>query len=408
MNKPDNHTSTKMIAIIGAGPAGLMAAERLAGMGYAVHVYERMPSPARKFLMAGRGGLNITHSENMDDFTRRYGDADPRLIDAIKNFTPEDLRGWCHDLGQETFVGSSGRVFPTAMKASPLLRAWLQRLTNLGVTLHTRHEWRGWQDHHLVFDTPDGPSMIDADACLLALGGASWPRLGSDGGWVHFLSVRGVAITPFKPANCGFVVDWSTRFRDQHAGTPLKNISVRFGDVVARGDAMITRNGIEGGVIYAVSRSIRDALQHGSVTLCLDLRPDMSIETIVNRLQQPRRGQSLSNHLRRVLELSSMNRMLLHEQGYLPDDMTALARLIKAVPVIVSAPAGLARAISSAGGIRDEAIDDAGMLTACPGIFVSGEMLDWEAPTGGYLLQACFAHARMVAHGIDRWLRQQK
>lgn len=397
-----------MIAIIGAGPAGLMAAEYLAQRGHFVTVYDRMPSVARKLLMAGRGGLNITHSEDLAQFLGRYGVTDPRLLEAIRAFPPVALRAWCHDLGQETFVGSSGRVFPKAMKASPLLRAWLRRLADLGVVIETGWTWRGWDDGGvLMFETRAGIERVTASATVLALGGGSWPNLGSNGAWVDMLAARGIEIAPLHPANSGFTVAWSDLFRDRYAGQPLKNIAVHIDGITARGEAMITAAGIEGGVIYALGRAIRTALEaaNGPVTIWVDLRPDLSEAVIAKKLAQPRHGQSLGNHIRRCLSLSPAARHLIYEGGAVPDDPMMLASRIKATPISIMAPCGIARAISSAGGVRACAIDDAGMLKNLPGVFVTGEMLDWEAPTGGYLLQACFAHARMVGAGVDGWLR---
>ncbi len=393
------------IAIIGAGPAGLMAAEMLAGRGHRVAIYDRMPSPARKLLIAGRGGLNLTHGEPLDRFLDRYGPARPRLEAAIRHFPPDALRAWCEGLGQETFVGSSGRVFPRAFKASPLLRAWLARLDGLGVTLHARHDWTGWdEDGRLRL----GDRAVAADATLLALGGASWPRLGTDGGWAPIVAGRGIAVTPLLPANCGFLADWSQVFRERAEGQPLKRIALTAGGRTVRGEAMITSAGIEGGAVYALSAVLRDGIvAHGQATLTVDLRPDHDAADLAARLGRPRGGQSLSSHLRKALNLDPVAIGLLREAvgAGLPADAAALAALLKAVPLRLTGMAPIARAISTAGGIALDELDDDFMLHRLPGVFAAGEMLDWEAPTGGYLLQATFATAVTAAAGIDRYLR---
>jgi uncharacterized flavoprotein (TIGR03862 family) len=392
------------IAVIGAGPAGLMAAEVLGAGGAAVTVHDRMPSAGRKLLMAGRGGLNLTHSESFEKFLDRYGAALPALRPALEAFAPSALVAWANGLGQETFVGSSGRVFPRAMKASPLLRAWLARLNGLGVRFALRHEWRGWNDDGaLTFRTPDGGATVRPDAVVLALGGASWPRLGSDGVWTDILAGKGVAIAPLRPANCGFAVPWSFVFRTRFAGEPLKNVTLRFGDHSARGDAVVTAYGLEGGAIYALSAALREAIAvRGPVTLHIDLRPDMKVEQIAGRLARPRGKESLANHLRKALRLSPLEVNLLREAGDIPADATTLATRLKALPITLNAPQTLARAISTAGGIAFDALDANLMLRVLPGVYVAGEMLDWEAPTGGYLLQACFATGAFAAHAILR------
>lgn len=390
----------KAVAVVGGGPAGLFAAERLAAAGCAVTVYERMPSPARKFLMAGRGGLNLTHSEDFEAFVGRYGAAADRLRPYLERFPPRALVAWAEGLGQPTFVGSSGRVFPRALKASPLLRAWLARLAELGVTIRSRHEWRGWTaDGALAFHTPQGETAVRADAVVLALGGASWPRLGTDGDWAEHL-VPDVA--PFRPANMGFDVAWSPVMQG-FAGTPLKGIAIAFGDRTVRGEAMVTRYGLEGGALYAMSAPLREAIEaQGSATLQIDLRPDMELDEVARRLARPRGAQSLSNHLRKALKLSPVETNLLREAHGkdLPAEPDALARAIKAAPIRLTGVQGLARAISSAGGVRLDAVDARLMLKARPGVFVAGEMLDWEAPTGGYLLQASFATGLAAAEGV--------
>jgi uncharacterized flavoprotein (TIGR03862 family) len=395
------------IAVIGGGPGGLMAAEVLARQGHAVTIYERMPSPGRKFLMAGRGGLNLTHSEPLDVFLARYGTAAARLTPAIQRFPPDALRAWCHGLGIETFVGTSGRVFPKTLKASPLLRAWLARLGSLGVTLAARHSWTGFAEHGtLTFIDPRGePVSVVADAVLLALGGASWPRLGSDGGWRAPLAAKGVTIAPLRPANCGFLVAWSAHMR-RFAGAPLKRIALAVNGQSVRGEAVITEAGIEGGAVYALSSSLRETIAaNGRTTLALDLRPDLSADALATRLARPRGRQSLSNHLRKAAALSPVAIALLREaRPDLPADPATLAQHIKAVPLTLTGTAPIGRAISTAGGIAFEEIDDAFMVRQLPGVFVAGEMLDWEAPTGGYLLQAVFSTAVAAAEGMERWL----
>ncbi len=398
----------KSVAVIGAGPAGLMAAEVLAAGGVDVTIHERMPSAGRKFLMAGRGGLNLTHSEEREPFLARYGTAREDLRAAIAAFPPESLRAWSAALGQSTYVGSSGRVFPVAMKASPLLRAWLRRLDTRGVKFALRHEWTGWDDaQRLTFNTPTGAISIETDATVLALGGASWPRLGSDGGWADIVARRGVTVTALKPANCGFLAAWSEHLR-RHAGQPLKRIALSFGDQAMRGEAIITETGIEGGAVYALSSALRDAIaQSGEATLHIALRPDIWARELERRLAAPRGKQSLSNFLRKALSLSPAEIALLQEatHGKLATLSHAdLAKLINAVPIRLTGVAPVARAISTAGGIAFAAIDEHFMLRELPGVFAAGEMLDWEAPTGGYLLQACFATGATAGKGVLEWL----
>jgi uncharacterized flavoprotein (TIGR03862 family) len=403
------------VAVIGAGPAGLMAAEVLAKGGARVTVYDRMPSAGRKLLMAGRGGLNLTHSEPLERFLARYGAATPHLRDAILAFPPDALRAWSEDLGQPTFTGSSGRVFPQAFKASPLLRAWLRRLDTLGVRLALRHEWTGWDEEGaLVFRTPEGHRSVRPGATVMALGGASWPRLGSDGGWVELLRAKGVAVVPLKPANCGFRVAWSPVFRDRFEGQPLKGVALSFGGSVVRGEAMVTRDGLEGGAIYALSAPLRDTiLAEGSTLLHIALRPDLPLPELTARLAAPRRKQSLSTWLRKSGGLSPVGIGLMQEAAMASGlDLAAmapgaLAAFVNAVPVRLDGVAPLARAISTAGGIAFDGIDARFMLRRLPGVFVAGEMLDWEAPTGGYLLQAAFATGAAAGRGALRYLARR-
>ncbi|KZS56928.1 hypothetical protein FHT80_007057 [Rhizobium sp. BK226] len=397
----------KRIAIIGGGPAGLAAAELLSCSGHAVTVYDAMPTFARKFLLAGKSGLNITHSEDYARFATRFGPASVHLRAALDAFTPDDIRDWAAGLGAETFVGSSGRVFPKVMKASPLLRAWLRRLEAQGVTLRTRHRWIGFAEDGYVFETPEGRSIIRCDAALLALGGASWPRLGSDASWLPLLSARGVEIEAFKPANCGFVVDWSENFGERFAGEPVKSVTATSEVGTLPGEFVITGSGIEGSLIYAHTASLRDQLlNHGSAVLTLDLAPGRTIERLRHDLARQDPKSSFSNRLRKSAGLDGVKAALLREFAPERDrtDPERLAGLIKALPVPVIETRPIAEAISSAGGICWSGIDEGYMLKALPGTFVAGEMLDWEAPTGGYLLTACLATGRAAARGIEAWL----
>jgi uncharacterized flavoprotein (TIGR03862 family) len=384
------------IAVVGAGPAGLMAAEVLAGAGCRVVVFDHMPSVGRKFLMAGRGGLNLTHSEPLDSFLAQYRPAAPRLLDAVRAFPPSALIAWCEGLGIETFVGSSGRVFPKPLKASPLLRAWLARLAGLGVEVRPRHRLVSLKP--LAFATPAGEVTEAADAVILALGGASWPRLGSDGGWPALLP--GVPVTPLVPSNMGLSIAWSDRLRAQHAGAPLKRIALAFAGATVRGEAVLTETGIEGGAVYALSAPIRDAIaRDGRAAITLDLRPDMPAAEVRQRLGQRGRAETVSAKLRKALTLPPVAVALVQEALHAGASRDDLAGLVKALPLVATGTQGMARAISSAGGIAWEGLDERFMLTAHPGVFACGEMLDWEAPTGGYLLQGCFATGVAAARG---------
>ncbi|MBU8538326.1 BaiN/RdsA family NAD(P)/FAD-dependent oxidoreductase [Falsiroseomonas tokyonensis] len=393
------------VTVIGAGPAGLMAAEVLATAGLAVTVHDHMPSVGRKFLMAGRGGLNLTHGEPLELLLTRYRPAAPPLIEAVRGFPPAALIAWCEGLGVPTFAGSSARIFPTSLKSSPLLRAWLQRLAGLGVELRSRSCWIGWG--------PAGEPLFEGEqaaeapaATVLALGGASWPRLGSDGHWPALLP--GIRTAPWAPANMGFTVAWSDHFRDRHQGTPLKRIGLRFGAIAVRGEAMVTRTGLEGGALYALSAPLREAIAaQGSTRIELDLRPDLSEAIVAERLASRPRSESLANGLRKALALPPVAIGLVQEA--LRSDAAGVppARLIKALPLRLTGTAGIERAISSAGGLAWSEVDDRLMLTARPGVFACGEMLDWEAPTGGYLLQGCFSTGVAAARGTLAWLAEQ-
>ena len=412
---PAVNSSRANIAIIGAGPAGLMAAEVAAQGGAHVTVYDAMPSVGRKFLMAGRGGLNLTHSEPLPAFLARYGTAMPRLAAAITAFPPDDLRNWSDALGQPTFVGSSGRVFPEAFKASPLLRAWLRRLDAIGVQFAPRHRWTGWDiGGRLMFSTPGGPRIVAAQAIVLALGGASWPRLGSDGRWVDTLAAKEVSISPLRPANSGFTVAWSDIFRNRFEGQPLKGAALSFGSHALRGEAMITRTGIEGGAIYALSAELREAIiGSGKAILRIALRPDLEISELIARLSASRGKQSFSNWLRKAAHLSPVGIGLLQEAAMVSGvslsslSTASLAGLINAVPLELNGIAPIARAISTAGGISFDELDPDFMIRRLPGIFAAGEMLDWEAPTGGYLLQASFATGAAAGQGALNWLERR-
>jgi hypothetical protein len=389
----------KTAMIIGAGPAGLMAAERLAGEGYAVTLYEGMPSAGRKFLMAGKSGLNITHSEDLETFLSRYGASRERLEPHLRKFGPAQIRDWCTGLGIETFVGSSGRVFPTAMKASPLLRAWLKRLDGLGCKIHYRHYWTGWNDaDQAVFKTPDGTitATATADITILALGGGSWKRLGSDGKWMDILTNAGIKCTPFKPANCGFDVNWTEHLIDKCAGQPVKPVTLTCGAQTVRGEFVISKTGIEGSAVYAISATLRDQwLETGTATLTLDLTPDRTLEDVTARLTKPRGKNSLGNHLRKTLGLDATKTALIFEATPREtlNNPAKLASAIKTLPIKITKPRPIDEAISTAGGVAWEELDETFQLKKRPGTYCLGEMVDWEAPTGGYLLTGCLAHS---------------
>lgn len=399
------------VAIIGGGPAGLMAAEVLSAAGVAVDLYDAMPSVGRKFLLAGVGGMNITHSEPFEPFVARYRERQERLRPLLAAFDPQALREWIHGLGIDTFVGSSGRVFPTDMKAAPLLRAWLRRLRDAGVHIHTRHRWLGWdEDGALRLVGPDGERSLQPDATLLGLGGGSWARLGSDGAWVPLLQARGVDVAALRPANCGFeVAGWSQHLQEKFAGAPLKTVALAVaGEAPRKGEFVLTASGIEGSLVYALSAPIRDAIERdGSATVELDLLPDHSPQRIAAALAKPRGSNSMAKHLKRQLGLDGVKAALLREltDAATFQEPTALTAAIKALPIVLLRPRPLDEAISSAGGVRFEALDERLMLRQLPGVFCAGEMLDWEAPTGGYLLSTCFATGRAAALGMLEWLQ---
>ncbi|WP_296949709.1 TIGR03862 family flavoprotein [uncultured Massilia sp.] len=404
--------TTRRAIVVGGGPAGLMAAEVLAAGGVAVDLYDAMPSVGRKFLLAGKGGMNITHAEPYADFVGRYGARRAEVGAWLAGFGPDAVRAWIHALGIETFVGTSGRVFPTDMKAAPLLRAWLHRLREAGVRLHMRHRWLGWRDGGLVFATPDGERVERADATVLALGGASWARLGSDGAWAPLLAQRGVDVAPLVPANCGFDADWSAHFAARHAGAPLATAALSLEDVDGRrwsrkGQFVVTATGIEGSLVYALAAPIRERIaRDGQAMVHLDLLPDHDAGRVRDEVARPRGPRSLASHLQSRLGIKGVKSGLLHEclSKEAHADPVRLARAIKALPLVLRRPRPIDEAISSAGGVRFEALDAAGMVKALPGVFVAGEMVDWEAPTGGYLLTACFAGARAAGQGALAWM----
>lgn len=406
------------VAIIGGGPAGLMAAEVLSQAGVRVSVYDAMPSVGRKFLLAGVGGMNISNLEPFEQFVLRYGARHTEIAAMLQQFSPDTLRGWLEELGIKTFVGSSGRVFPTDMKAAPLLRAWLQRLRGAGVKLQVRHRWLGWPTtapNTLSFATPEGLKHVQADAVILALGGGSWGKFGATGAWVPILAERGIAVAPLLPSNCGFDGVWSDLFKTRFAGQPLKSVAATVikadgSRVQQHGEVMITATGLEGGLIYAFSAPLREAIMAtGSATLYVDLMPHHDVQTVIKKLSQPRLKQSLSNYLRKCVSLEGVKMGLLREI-LMPtdfDDPVRLAGFIKALPIKLIASRPLDEAISTAGGVKFEALDKHLMLHEHPGIFCAGEMLDWEAPTGGYLLTACFASGYVAGQGVLQWLHKR-
>ena len=409
------------IAVIGAGPAGLMAAETLAEQGFTVQVYEAKPSVGRKFLMAGRGGLNITHSEPSDLFVTRYRGRHAEMRTLLERFDALALRAWVQGLGIETFVGSSGRVFPQAMKAAPLLRAWLHRLRGQGVQFYMRHRWLGWgseavTDAHqlLHFDTPAGPKNITADATVLALGCGSWASLGSDGAWWPLLQKAGVELAPLLPSNGGFETTWSQHFIDQYAGQPIKTATFKTSatkSVAIRGECMLTAQGLEGGVVYALSADLRDQiLSRGKAILTIDLLPDHQPQRVLDEITRERGSKSMSTHLRARLGLQGVKAGLLREctSAETFKDPVKLTRAIKALPVTLLACRPIDEAISTAGGVKFEGLTQTLMSKQLPGVFMAGEMLDWEAPTGGYLLNGCMATGKAAAHGVTTWFKETK
>jgi len=414
------HTAEALV--IGGGPAGLMAAEVLAGAGVAVHLMDAMPSVGRKFLLAGKGGLNLSHGEPLARFVTRYGARQAELAPLLQAFGPEAVRAWAQGLGIDTFVGSSGRVFPADLKAAPLLRAWLHRLRHPaqgpGVQFHMRHRWQGWGGNagapHLCFDTPDGPARWQARAVVLALGGASWARLGSDGAWLPWLQARGVAVAPLQPSNCGFDLagGWTPFFAERFAGQPFKSVALRCSDGAGgefhrKGEFVATATGVEGSLIYAASALLRDQISaHGQATLHVNLLPDRSPERVRADVHHPRGARSLSSHLKSRLGLDGIKMALLHEKLTKAElaQPDVLAHAIQNLPLTLAAPRPIDEAISTAGGVTLEALDAHGMLRELPGVFCAGEMLDWEAPTGGYLLTACLATGRRAGEGALGWV----
>lgn len=410
------------VAVIGGGPAGLMAAEVLSRAGLAVHLFDAMPSVGRKFLLAGKGGMNLTHAEPLPAFVARYGTQAERLRPMLDTFGPQAVRDWAAGLGIDTFVGSSQRVFPTDMKAAPLLRAWLHRLrhpegSGVPVSFHMRHRWTGWRGDALTFETPQGVSQVRARATVLALGGASWSRLGSDGAWVPKLQAEGIDVAPLQPSNCGFDVDggWSPFFQERFAGQPFKSVAVRVTDSLGhtfgrKGEFVATATGVEGSLIYAVSALLRDEIaRHGKATFELDLLPDRSAARVLADVAHPRGSRSLSSHLKSRLGLDGIRMAIVNERldKATLHDPVRLAAAIKALPITLVAARPIDEAISTAGGVRWEGLDEGLMVKLRPGLFIAGEMLDWEAPTGGYLLTACLASGVAAAHGASRWFAAQ-
>jgi uncharacterized flavoprotein (TIGR03862 family) len=400
------------VVIIGGGPAGLMAAEAAVINGARVDLYDAMPSIGRKFLLAGKGGLNLTHSEPLERFLARYGDRRTKIESSVRSFSPDLVRAWAHELGVDTFIGSSGRMFPSDLKAAPLLRAWLRRLRQAGVRFHVRHRWSGWDEEgRLRFLTEEGMSLVQADAVVLAMGGGSWPQLGSDGAWTQILAERQVPIAPLKPANCGFDVRWSEHFRTRFAGSPVKTVAlvVKTADgtmIRHMGEFVVTVNGVEGGIVYMGSAPVREVIaEEGLATVYLDLAPDRTLSQLEQALSRPRGKRTIATHLKRCAGIAGVKAGLLRE--IVPHDVLAdpvrAATAIKSLPLTLVAPRPLEEAISTAGGLSFEALDDNLMLRALPGVFCAGEMLDWEAPTGGYLLTACFATGRRAGIKAAQW-----
>lgn len=398
----------KKVIIVGGGPAGLMSAQIIASAGHQVKIYDAMPNFGRKFLLAGRGGLNLTHSQSFEKFVKNYFENQDWLEPCIKEFDANDLQKWCHELGQETFVGSSGRVFPKSMKTSPLLRNWLRKLDNLGVKFFPNHQWLGFDNQDLIFKNRENNLIHEkSDVTLLALGGASWPQLGSNGKWVDILSNYDIKIAKLEPANCGFMINWSDYFKQKFAGTPLKSIALTHNNITHKGEFVITKNGIEGNAVYALSSYLRETIKKdGKAILYLDLRPEMSLENLEKKLAIQNK-KSFSNYLqkagfanytnsllRELIGLDKINNANSHE----------LANYLKNLPITLIATSDINRAISSAGGIKKESFDDNFMLKNLAGVFAVGEMLDWEAPTGGYLLQACFSTAVRASKGVLKFL----
>ncbi|RDS85772.1 TIGR03862 family flavoprotein [Dyella psychrodurans] len=408
------HSNPPGLVIIGGGPAGLMAAETARTRGIEVDLYESKGSVGRKFLIAGKGGMNLTHGEPKADFVLRYGKRAHEVGAWLDDFDADALRAWARDLGIETFVGTSGRVFPSDLKAAPLLRGWVHRLRESGVHFHVHHRWLGWDEHGaLRFATPEGERSVSASTVVLALGGGSWPQLGSDGAWAPWLADRGVDIAPLQPSNCGFDIGWSEHLATHHAGAPLKPVAAYWRDAhgqehLRQGECVITSTGIEGSLVYALSASLRDAIaQHGHATLELDLAPDRTLERLQHELSKPRGSRSFSEHLRRQAGLAGVKAALLYEALHKPQllDGSVVAQAIKRLPLHLKQARPMAEAISTAGGVRLEALNDRMMLHGLPGVFCAGEMLDWEAPTGGYLLTACFASGRRAGLGAAAWFK---
>ena len=396
------------VVIIGGGPAGLMAAEVLSQRGARVDVYDSMPSVGRKFLLAGKGGLNLTHSEPFGKFVSRYGSRKKEIEKWLMDFSPDDLRAWARGLGVESFVGTSGRVFPVGMKTSPLLRAWLKRLDEAGVKFHLRHKWQGWNaDGSLKFETPEGEKSVQADAVILALGGGSWSRLGSDGAWVPWLEQAGARVEALKPSNCGFEAAWSPHFREKFEGQAIKSVILSFGTFHQQGEFIVTKEGVQGSLIYAASARIRDEIElRGQAVIALDLLPDKTEAQALEKLSKPRGGRTMASHLEKTLNIKGVKAGLLREFVSKEDfaNMGRLASVLKHLEIPLIAPRPLEEAISSAGGVTFESLDENLMLRSQPGVFCAGEMLDWEAPTGGYLLTACFASGRVAGLGVLKWM----